>query len=269
MDESRRKFLKRVGVAAVGAGCAAPLLGAAGRALQEGGSSAASTASAGPAGKQWGLVIDIQKCLRPQVRDACAEACRRAHNVPKIPDDPKNEVQWIWSETYQDAFPDEAHPYAARKDQPVLVLCNHCTHPPCVKVCPTEATWKRASDGVVMMDMHRCIGCRYCIAACPYGARSFNWKDPRPYLEQPLRSDYPTRTKGVVEKCTFCEERLREGKEPACVAAARDAAGDGDAPMCFGDLTDPESEISKLLREKPTICRKFGLGTGPNVFYIA
>ena len=268
MHESRRSFLKRVGCVALGAGCAGPLFGAAGKAVEEGLGCGAS------GGKQWGLVIDIPKCRREEVRRACTAACHRAHNVPEIRDangqiSSKEEIKWIWSEKFEDAFPDEAHPYtaAALKDQPVLVLCNHCTHPPCVKVCPTAATWKRPQDGIVMMDMHRCIGRRYCIAACPYGARSFNWRDPRPYLHAAIRPEYPTRTKGVVEKCNFCEERLRDGLEPACVEEARKASG-GDPPLTFGDLSDPDSAISRLLSEKPTICRRLSLGTGPNVFYI-
>jgi molybdopterin-containing oxidoreductase family iron-sulfur binding subunit len=262
MDESRRSFLKKVGYAAAGAGCAFPLLGAAGTALQ------ASRGTTGAATKQWGLVIDIQKCLREEVRSACAEACHREHNVPRVPE-PDDEVKWIWSEKFEDVFPDQAHPFVADsvKSKPVLVLCNHCTDPPCVKVCPTAATWKRLQDGIVMMDMHRCIGCRYCIAACPYDARSFNWKDPRPYLEGPVRSSYPTRTKGVVEKCNFCAERLRDGLEPACVVAARQTPGGEDA-LVFGNLSDPDSDISRLLRQEVTICRMLSLGTGPNVFYI-
>jgi len=262
MDENRRSFLKKIGYAAAAAGCGFPLLGAAGKAIEE------SLESAPAPGKQWGMVIDMEKCLREEVRRACTDACRQTHNVPQIPD-PKQEVKWIWSEEYKNAFPDQVHPFVpeSRRDEPVLVLCNHCTQPACVKVCPTGATWKRASDGIVMMDMHRCIGCRYCMAACPYGARSFNWRDPRPYLKGPSVSSYPTRAKGVVEKCNFCEERLREGLEPACVEAARKVPG-GEGALVFGDLSDPNSDVSRLLRQKVTICRRPSLGTGPNVFYI-
>ena len=261
MDQSRRSFLNKAGWAALGAGCGFPLLAAASRALEAG------LETPPPAAKQYGMIVDVRKCLREEVRTACAEACHREHNVPDIPS-PKEEVKWIWSANYENVFPDEAHPYVADslKGKPVLVLCNHCTHPACVKVCPTEATWKRKQDGIVMMDMHRCIGCRYCIAACPYGARSFNWRDPRPYIEN-IRPEYPTRTKGVVEKCYFCEERLREGRQPACVEAAGKVPG-GEGSLVFGDLSDSDSDVSRLLREKVTICRSFGLGTGPNVFYI-
>jgi Fe-S-cluster-containing dehydrogenase component len=256
MDESRRSFLKRIGYVAMGAGCAAPLLGAAGRVLHEG------LESATPPAKQWGLVIDIKKCLSEDVRRACTEACHREHNVPQMPD-PKDEVKWIWSESYENAFPDEAHPYTADslKNKPVLILCNHCTHPPCVKVCPTRATWKREQDGIVMMDMHRCIGCRFCMAACPYGARSFNYRDPRPFIKNENK-EYPTRTKGVVEKCTFCTERLAVGKLPACVEAAPKGG------LLFGDLADKNSEVRKIVETRYTIRRKPELGTGPSVYYL-
>ncbi|NIO27698.1 MAG: 4Fe-4S dicluster domain-containing protein [Candidatus Latescibacteria bacterium] len=261
MDESRRDFLKKFGFALLSVGGGFPLL----RTIASASEKELRTGAA--VSTQWGMVIDIQKCLSEQVRRACIEACNREHNVPEIPD-PEEEVKWIWSETYEDAFPEGIHPYTADylKGKPVLVLCNHCTNPPCVKVCPTQATWKREEDGIVMMDMHRCIGCRYCIAGCPYGARSFNWRDPRPYIKGDL-TPFPTRAKGVVEKCNFCAERLRKGQEPACVAAVKNIPG-MEGALTFGDLYDPNSEVSRVLRENHTICRKVSLGTGPNVFYI-
>jgi molybdopterin-containing oxidoreductase family iron-sulfur binding subunit len=112
-----------------------------------------------------------------------------------------------------------------------------------------------------MMDWHRCIGCRYCVAACPYGSRSFNWGDPRPYIRE-LNPDFPTRTKGVVEKCTFCEERLAKGQMPACVEACKAKA------MVFGDLNDPQSEVRKLLGSRYALRRKPELGTKPEVYYL-
>ncbi len=139
------------------------------------------------------------------------------------------------------------------------VLCNHCEEPSCVRVCPTQATFKRP-DGIVAMDYHRCIGCRFCMAACPYGARSFNFFDPRPYIEQ-VNPELPTRTKGVVEKCTFCVERIDKGLAPVCVEASGGA-------IIFGDLDDPQSEVRKALRENFAIKRKVELGTGPNIYYI-
>jgi len=281
MNESRREFLKKVGYAAAGAGCTFPLLAAAGSALKED----EHAVESGSGGTQWCMVVDIQKCLSPEVCDACSQACHAAHNVPEIPDT-KWEVKWIWAEPYQNAFPDQssrrtehyAHVHATDplNAKPVLVLCNHCTEPPCTKVCPTVATWRREEDGIVMMDMHRCIGCRYCMAACPYGARSFNWSDPRTKGENDqlayfqgdkLPSDFPARTKGVVEKCNFCAERLRDGGTPACVEAASQMPG-GEGALTFGNLADPSSDVSQLLAKEHTIVRKPSAGTSPNVFYI-
>ncbi len=269
MDEPRRDFLKKAGYTALGAGCALPLLGAAGRVMEHGHGAGA------PAGSQWAMVIDVQKCLDdPKLMEACSKACHDAHNVPRIPDEDEK-VDWLWTEKYENAFPEQAHAHTPDflKGQQVPVLCNHCNNPPCVRVCPTKATWKRDSDGIVMMDMHRCIGCRYCMAACPYGSRSFNWRDPRPHIPQDengnFPSNFPSRGMGVVEKCNFCAERLRQGKLPVCGEKAVELnEGQGGAALAFGDLSDPESEASKLLKEKHTSCRRTGLGTGPNVFYI-
>jgi len=263
MDETRRNFLKKAGLASLVVGSGFPLLDAvsakAGHAME---------AASAPAGKQWGMVIDIQKCQDKKLIEACINACHTEHNVPKI-DDPKEEVKWLWTEKFQNVFPEQAHHKANSHlmNLPVFTLCNHCTSPSCVRVCPTQATWKRESDGIVMMDMHRCIGCRYCMAACPFGARSFNWSDPRKHLDMENVTEYPTRTKGVVEKCTFCAERLREGRLPACVEAANSIPG-GRGALIFGDISDPESEISHVLAEKHTLVRRLEMGTGPNVFYI-
>jgi Fe-S-cluster-containing dehydrogenase component len=266
MDESRRNFLKGAGCAALGLSCGFPLLRAAlGASEPHAGGAAASL-------RQWGMVIDVQKCLRDDVRQACIAACNREHNIPTIPD-PKQEIKWIWPDPYENVFPDQVHPHTptSTKEMPILILCNHCTTPPCVRVCPTQATWKRKEDGIVMMDMHRCIGCRYCIAACPYGARSFNWQDPRPFIPRDANgkfpTEYPTRTKGVVEKCSFCEERIRDGRQPACVEAANSVPG-GEGALTFGDLSQPDSNVNRVLRERNTMVRRVNMGTGPNVFYI-
>lgn len=262
MDDRRRDFLKMAGLAALGFGSGFPLLRGAAAAKEIGHGSAKA------ASKQLAMVVDLKKCMDENVRKACADACHSAHNVPHIPD-LEEEVKWIWTETYEDTFPDIIHDHAAPavREMPLLVLCNHCSNPPCVRVCPTQATWKRKSDGVVMMDMHRCIGCRFCIAACPYGSRSFNWRDPRPFLETQPQSAYPTRTKGVVEKCNFCADRLRKGEEPACVVASREVPG-GRGALVFGDVSDPESQVSRILMNSYTIVRKAELGTGPNVYYV-
>jgi Fe-S-cluster-containing dehydrogenase component len=211
--------------------------------------------------KRWAMVIDLKKCREYPGCTKCVEACNIKHNIPKF-DNKKDEVKWIWKEEYEHAFVEQENPYvpAEIKDKPVLLFCNHCDNPPCVNVCPTKATWKR-EDGVVMMDWHRCIGCRYCMAACPYGSRSFNWKDPRPNIPH-ITSDFPTRTRGVVEKCTFCDERLVKGLNPACVDACEAKA------MVFGDLDDANSEVRHILSSNFTLRRKPGLGTQPEIYYI-
>ncbi len=253
----RRSFLKIAGVGLAGAG-GLPVV----RALAP-----AERTEPGPTalrGTRWALVIDQRKCLTRPGCQVCMEACHRAHNVPAIAD-PRHEVKWVWKERFENVFPERVTPYlpAEGKERPTVVLCNHCDNPPCVRVCPTEATFKR-SDGIVMMDEHRCIGCRYCIAACPYGARSFNFEDPRPRLGGQL-ADYPTRTKGVVEKCTFCTERLAAGQPPVCVEACQ---GIGVGALVFGDAGDPRSAVSALLRSNDLARRRPSLGTSPHVFYV-
>ena len=256
MAESRRRFLKIAGISLAGVGWSVPVATALGRSTAQ---------NATPGLKHWAMVIDTGSCLRREGCSACFDACHAAHNVPRM-DNPRHEIKWIWKVPYEHAFPEQAHEHTEDRlhQQPVVVLCNHCERPPCVRVCPTQSTWKRAPDGIVMMDQHRCIGCRYCIAACPYGARSFNFKDPRPFIEG-MHDNYPTRTRGVVEKCNFCAERLAEGAEPACVVACRQQ---GNHALAFGDLSDPGSRVSRLLRLAHTIRRKPNLGTGPNVYYI-
>lgn len=211
------------------------------------------------AGKRWGLVIDSSKCTADC--DDCIVACHHEHNIPSIPNELK-EVKWVWKEKYENIFSNQTHEYDNKetKNKLFTVMCNHCDNPACVRVCPTKATFKRA-DGIVEMDYHRCIGCRYCMAGCPYGARSFNFQDPRPFIDEQNKT-YPTRTQGVVEKCNFCSERLDKGLLPACVEACKKGA------MVFGDLDDPNSEIRKILSEKHTIQRKPDLGTLPSIYYI-
>jgi molybdopterin-containing oxidoreductase family iron-sulfur binding subunit len=181
-----------------------------------------------------------------------------------VPDlgNPKDEVKWIWREPFEHVFQEQEYEHLedTLKQARVPVLCNHCDNPPCVRVCPTGATWKREQDGIVAMDWHRCIGCRYCVAACPYGSRSFNWRDPRPFIKD-IQPDFPTRMRGVVEKCTFCEERLARGQLPACVEACKEKA------LTFGDLEDPDSEVRALLRQGFAIRRRPSLGTQPEVYY--
>jgi len=240
----RRKFIK----SAIAAGCVggAPL----------------SLLARSDATRRWAMIIDLKKCREKSGCTNCISACHAAHNVPDI-GDTRHEVKWIWKDAFESAFPEQVHEFQphAQKHGSALLLCNHCENPPCVSVCPTRATWKRESDGLVMMDWHRCIGCRYCMAACPYGSRSFNWRDPRPFIRK-MTASFPTRMRGVVEKCNFCEERLAKGDAPACVEACPAGA------LIFGDTQDARSQVRQVLQSSYTICRRPGLGTLPQVYYI-
>ncbi len=216
---------------------------------------------------RWAMAVDLTRFTEPGLVGRLAWACHRAHNVPDIPAEsgPDQRIAWIWSEPPVRVFPDPAAPRApealwqALEKTGLPVLCNHCDDPPCVRVCPTGATFKQA-DGLVAQDPHRCIGCRYCMAACPYGSRSFNFRDPAPFVASP-DPDYPLRMRGVVEKCTFCPERLAEDKAPYCVAASEGA-------LVFGNLADRDSALSRMLADRPNWRRKAHLGTGPAVFYV-
>jgi len=259
MDGNRRDFLKLAGLTAVGAAGVSSI-----KPTDAQASTTDSHAEPSAEGVRLGMVIDLRKFSKNDpLIERCVEACHSEHNVPDFKDDPKNEVKWIWPEYFETAFHSQEFHFIREdlKGKPTLLLCNHCDNPPCTRVCPTQATWKRDADGIVMMDWHRCIGCRYCIVACPYGSRSFNWKDPRPAIDE-ITADYPTRMRGVVEKCTFCEERLARGLEPACVEVC-----DNDE-IVFGDLNDPGSKVRQLLAERMAIRRKAGLGTQPEVYYI-
>ena len=260
MDNNKRTFIKITGLALLGVG-SQPIR----KAL-----TAVETLPVSPdpkalTGKRWAMVIDMKKC-KEDCRD-CINACHQVHNVPDF-GNPKDEVKWIWNEPYEKAFPGEENEYIEEyidttlKGTEFITLCNHCDNPPCVRVCPTKATWKREEDGIVMMDYHRCIGCRFCMAGCPYGSRSMNWRDPRPFIRE-TNKEFPTRTRGVVEKCNFCSERLAKGLIPACVEACKENA------LVFGDLEDPTSAVRELLRSNHTIRRKPQLGTMPQIYYIA
>ncbi len=259
MDKSKRSFIKIVGVTAIGATCGKPAVSALASALEK----PEKLISDGRK-KRWAMVIDTKKCLKKEGCNACIEACHIEHNVPKI-NNPKHEIKWIWKERFENAFPDHVHDYTEQttKVKPVVVMCNHCDRPPCVRVCPTQATYQN-KESIVLMDQHRCIGCRYCMSACPYEARNFNWKDPRPFIEN-VRNDYPTRTQGVVEKCNFCSERIAKGLLPKCVDACQKQGG---GAMVFGDLRNPKSTVSNLLRSQLSLQRKPHLGTNPHVFYL-
>lgn len=261
MSVDRRKFLKLAGLSALAA-AGQPIVS-----LAQEDAVQAAVATKLPQetpliGKRWAMVIDLQKCKDHENIKDCAAACHRIHNVPDF-GNPKDEIKWIWEEDFHTAFHEQAFEHVDEELEHVRVpvLCNHCDNPPCVRVCPTQATWRREKDGIVMMDWHRCIGCRYCIVACPYGSRSFNWRDPRPFIDK-IDPDFPTRTRGVVEKCTFCEERLAKGQIPACVEVAKNDA------IAFGDLEDPHSKVREILKSRFSIRRKPSLGTQPEVYYL-
>jgi molybdopterin-containing oxidoreductase family iron-sulfur binding subunit len=210
--------------------------------------------------KQWAMVIDTREIHSAADLEPLIEVCHSIHNVPYL-ENKNHEIKWIWETEYHHAFPFVASRFTDERlhHAPFMVLCNHCENPPCVRACPTKATWKRP-DGIVLMDFHRCIGCRFCMAACPFGARSFNFRDPRPFIAE-VNKKFPTRMKGVVEKCNFCAERLAVGQIPACVEAS-------EGKLAFGDLYDPESEVRELIQTNYTIRRKQYLGTEPAVYYI-
>jgi molybdopterin-containing oxidoreductase family iron-sulfur binding subunit len=211
---------------------------------------------------RWGIAVDLARCASQAGCRACINACHSAHRVPKV-EDARHEVKWVWKEPFARVFPEQVHSYEpeARLQAPVLVMCNHCTQSPCTRVCPTGATWRR-SDGVVAMDEHRCIGCRYCMAACPYGSRSFNWEEPR---SNSGASDYPMRTAGVVEKCTLCVERIDVGQIPLCVETCEKL---GAAALTFGNLEDANAPLRQLLATRQVLRRRPSLGTEPRVFYL-
>ena len=256
MEVSRRGFLKIAGLAILGLATKPAIDVLARLKLAK-----ASPIARALVGERWAMVVNLKACLAKDGCRDCIDACHSIHNVPDF-GNPKDEIKWVWTVQYEEAFPEQEHEFieAGLKGRPAIVLCNHCDNPPCVSVCPTKATWKR-EDGIVMMDYHRCIGCRYCMAACPYGSRSFNWRNPEPFINE-VNPDFPIRTRGVVEKCNFCQDRLAQGLLPACVETCREKA------LVFGDLEDPDSDAREILRLHYTIQRKPGIGTKPEVYYI-
>ncbi|WP_306548729.1 sulfate reduction electron transfer complex DsrMKJOP subunit DsrO [Desulfobulbus sp.] len=276
MDEKRRNFLKVAGISTLaglggtavvgrlvaGSGIA-HASGSAGHEVEAAKKSSGHGAAPDPSVNRYGMVIDIKKFQQdPSLGEKIVAACHSVHNVPQFPEK-KDEIKWIWMTQFENAFPEKPNVYLdeATEEHQLPILCNHCDSPPCVRACPTKATF-RNKDGIVMMDYHRCIGCRFCMAACPYGSRSFNWRDPAEFVKD-ANHIYPRRMRGVVEKCNFCDERVGAGKLPACV----EACGESKA-LVFGNLNDPNSEIRKVLKENHTIQRNPSLGTLPSVFYI-
>ncbi len=215
-------------------------------------------------GVLFGYAFNISKCLGYR---ECVSACIRENNL-----DRKSNVQYIsifemeqgeidflrGDSTFEHEVPAEGHFYIGTQ-------CFQCANPPCVRVCPVQATWQEP-DGIVVIDYDWCIGCRYCMAACPYWARRFNWSEPEVPAEEinPVQHYLGNRLrkKGVVEKCTFCIQRTRAGKLPACVEACPTGA------RVFGNLLDPGSEIRWVLEHKRVFRLKEDLGTEPRFWYF-
>lgn len=262
MNTSRRSFLKVAGLSAFALSSGmAGLAGTAGAARAQIAPGRYERGENALTAKRWAMVIATRQFRGPEDYEALIEACHKVHNVPHIPGN--QNIKWFWLDKYDRVFPDDmnAHINDKTRQADYPLLCNHCTNPPCVRVCPTQATY-RMEDGIVAMDYHRCIGCRFCMAGCPYGARSFNFVDPRKYLSDPVPNPtFPTRMIGVVEKCTFCAERLAVGKMPACVEAS-------GGKILFGDLEDPNSTVRQALAANYSIRRKPNLGTQPGVYYL-
>lgn len=215
-------------------------------------------------GVEYGYAFNISKCLGYR---NCVDACVRENNL-----DRRAGTQYIRifemeggsvdldhaNADYQHEVPAEGHFYLGTQ-------CFQCANPPCVEVCPVGATWQEP-DGITVVDYDWCIGCRYCMAACPYWARRFNWGEP----EVPDREVTPNqhylgnraRKKGVVEKCTFCIQRTRAGRDPACVEACPTGA------RVFGNLLDPDSEIRWVLANKQVFRLKEELHTEPRFWYF-
>jgi len=181
--------------------------------------------------KRWGLLIDTTKC--GDGCNACVTACHQENGVTGH-DRPQTDAQWIRGVTLKD----KQTGYV----QTIPVMCQHCESPPCVDVCPTGASFKRA-DGIVLVDKHICIGCRYCMMACPYKARSFVHEETHD------QKAHAPRGKGTVESCTLCVHRVDVGRIPACVEACNADAGKA---MTFGDLNDRNSDIAKRLASQST-----------------
>jgi Fe-S-cluster-containing dehydrogenase component len=204
---------------------------------------------------RWAMVIDLDKCTGCQ---ACTMACRLENNQPFAGQEQADLGRAIfWQEVLVEVEGEYPNVRATIIPRP----CFHCEDPPCVKVCPVGATYQDEEQGLVLQRYERCIGCRYCAVACPYGVRYFNWYEQEwpESFEQYQNPDIPIRPKGVIEKCTYCVHRLGI---PACVQACSSAA------RFFGDLDDPESEVTKLAHSPRAIRLLEDLGTEPKCIYL-
>jgi molybdopterin-containing oxidoreductase family iron-sulfur binding subunit len=218
---------------------------------------------------RWGMVIDLDRCTGCQ---ACVFACKAENNIPAVGAKEAGRGRIIsWMQVLTEEG--EGHPGEVKRFLPRP--CLQCDDPPCTKVCPVYATYLNP-EGIVAQIYARCIGCRFCMAACPYNAKYFNWH--RYQTEGPGQNpDVSVRPKGVVEKCTFCHHRLQRARERA--RAERRELGPGEyVPACaeacparaivFGDLADPGSEVSRLARSPRAFRLQEELGTRPKVVYL-
>jgi Fe-S-cluster-containing dehydrogenase component len=213
---------------------------------------------------EFGYALNLSVCIGCR---KCAEACHHENNHDRATNNSYIRVLEMEQGSFDlekgNAHYDHAVPAPGKYYMPVQ--CQQCDNAPCVKVCPVQATWKE-KDGIVVVDYNWCIGCRYCEAACPYHARRFNWTKP----EVPTDEINPNqgllsnriRPQGVVEKCTFCLHRTRQGKLPACLEACPTGA------RVFGNMLDPKSEIRWVLEHKRVFILKEELGTRPRFFYF-
>ncbi len=194
---------------------------------------------------RWGMLVDLNRCASDC--DACVTACDKENGLPA--EKTATSAQWIRKVELKDM---------RGQVRSLPMMCQHCAEPPCVDVCPTGASFKRA-DGIVLVDRHTCIGCRYCMMACPYKARSF--------VHEPTTGQRPEvpRGKGCVESCTLCVHRIDRGGIPACVEAC---AATGRQAILFGNLNDPESEIAKRVASYATTAVRADLGLDPGVRYV-
>lgn len=206
----------------------------------------------------WAMVIDLSKCVGC---DYCVYACQATN-------DTRDDMRW---NIRVDDITETGELFHLTRP------CLHCRHAPCVEVCPVAATYHR-EDGLVMMDYDKCIGCRYCQTACPYGARVFNWTDretdANPRTPDWGKPEVPRRPRGVVEKCTFCVHRIDAGLANGKMPGVDPEATPACVNICpvharyFGDLNDPNSAVSQLITTTPTLRLREDLGTDPSVYYI-
>ncbi|MBK1791813.1 4Fe-4S dicluster domain-containing protein [Persicirhabdus sediminis] len=215
-------------------------------------------------GVKFGYALNLSVCVGCR---RCAKACHEENNHDRASGNSYIRVLEMTKGSMDMEHGNADYNHAVPKSDKFYmpVQCQQCENPPCVDVCPVEATWKE-DDGIVVVDYNWCIGCRYCEAACPYHARRFNWNKPEIPKEEinPDQSYLSNRIRpqGVMEKCTFCLHRTRKGKMPACLEVCPTGA------RVFGNLLDPNSEIRKVLAQKRVFVLKEELGTRPNFFYF-